>query len=338
MKRNWVQWSSYDLNTGLGGVEVHARSLARELEILGWDTKLAGPDLQALSELKSGDVLQTHGSSILPFGMMMKMRGRSTRPFLLHTLHGTTLGRMWACGEWWWIGGYLASLREILGVLFADGVAAVHGDLWLFRLAAILGKKVGICGNGWDAGARSTAELKGDTGLLQVRTKNERPCFVFIGRGEDPVKNRMALIEAVSGDLSIRLLEIPKDTGPLSSSQVLELLSQDSSVIALVLPSHYEGLPLVVLEALSQGVRVAATQRGGLKSLDGLLGLDFFEGTDSLSIKKLLNKISDQDQRERLQGTERVSQKRFRAEHNRKKLKTWREVANNCLEIVGVHC
>src|SRR5262249_41443036 len=100
---NWLQWSSIDLKNGLGGVEVHARSVARELEKKGVTVGFSQDPSEVLNP--RWDVVHTHGSAPGPKGLKSAVR--------VHTLHGTTLGRMAACGEWTWPGGYVAALREL---------------------------------------------------------------------------------------------------------------------------------------------------------------------------------------------------------------------------------
>ena len=256
----WLQWSSFDLKNGLGGAEVHARCLSRELHALGIENEMSS-DPAELSNPR-WDVIHTHGSSILPFGF-------STRARRVLTLHGTTLGRMAACHEWTWAGGYLAFAREIQAVHLADVVMAVHPRLSLYDLAGTLGKKRAVCSNGWDSG------LAPEALPVSLASQFRAPFWVYIGRGSDPVKGVSRVLEFQRLS-SVNLVAAPGEgfsdgvikTGQISSAQIQTLISLSCG---LILTSRYEGLPLVVLEALSQGVPVLTTNVGGIADLSSEL-------------------------------------------------------------------
>jgi glycosyltransferase involved in cell wall biosynthesis len=208
------------------------------------------------------DVIHTHGSSFSKRGLSRAVR--------VHTLHGTTLGRMAACGEWTWPGGYAAAFREWRGVQQADIVMGVHPDLWLFKKAKRLGKITEVCWNGWDSQGS-----QGDLGPeLKKRLENLGKFWIFVGRGSDVVKGAARLQAAMPLLPDIKWIAAPGDgfetkadvlkTGTLSTSQVRELMQMASG---LVIPSLYEGLPLVLLEALSEGLPVVSARVGGIKAL-----------------------------------------------------------------------
>ena len=311
----WLQWSSFDLKNGLGGAEVHARCLARELQVLGIENEMSSDS----SELHNPkwDVIHTHGSSILPFGF-------SSPAKRVVTLHGTTLGRMVACHEWTWVGGYLAFAREIQAVRRADVVMAVHPRLSLYELAGTLGKKRGVCSNGWDSG-QSPEPLPAD-----VAARLRSPFWVYIGRGADPVKG-VSRVQEFLKQSQVCLVAAPGDgfddsvikTGQLSSSQIQTLISMSRG---LILTSLYEGLPLVVLEALSQGVPVLTTNVGGIADLSSdLRGLfRISEKSDHEVARRLVELTSTLPQEDRANC----------ADENRKLLPRWSNVARAYLEAV----
>lgn len=264
----WLEFSHYDLRSGLGGAEVHARSLVRALCGLGVDAQISA-DPKRLKE--AWDVVHTHGSSPLPlasvFGSVRKFKW-------VHTLHGTSLGRIRACSEWFWLGGYLAYLKEIFAVLFCDVLVAVHEDLHLVKWAKMTGKPVVICGNGYDSASSEQTQLDPALrGRLREKRASGKKVAAFIGRSQDWVKGYDRFTSLIPTHPSLVLVAAPGvgessalvlSTGVLNSLQVNQLLLE---VDVLVIPSRYEGLPLVALEALALGVKVVATQVGGLKGL-----------------------------------------------------------------------
>jgi glycosyltransferase involved in cell wall biosynthesis len=323
----WLQWSTIDLKNGLGGVEVHARSLARELSKLGVETAFS----QNPSDLidPRWDVIHSHGSAPAPY---TKPKKGARQPIRVHTLHGTTLGRMSACGEWTWPGGYAAAFRELRGVLNADVVLSVHPNLWLNRIAKKKGKIHAVCWNGWDSDvlvdeASSTSDWKRNLPPLGSY-------WLFVGRGADPMKGADRLKSAIRLLPAMKWVAAPGQgfedspeiikTGVLNSAQVHELMA---SAAGLVLPSRYEGHSLVLLEALSEGVPVVATRVGGVPVLPkGLQGLVTTDSGDPRSIADAMITAI------RIPTDSESKQKR--AEINRSILPTWKSVAETSLKAV----
>lgn len=284
----WLQYSRYDLSHGLGGVEVHARSLQKEALSLGIKTEI----LRNPSDLKKSlatagissevTVIHTHGSEPL-WGearhIVKDAKKKGVRIFRVHTFHGTTLGRMWACREFFWIGGYFAYIRELLGLWQADFLVGVNRLIHFRYFARLLRKPFVVLPNAWDAEGESEKALpEAVQAQLQKWKAENRSFFVFVGRGEDPVKNveflksiwpveRSTIASGSTGRMN--LVAVPGagfsedeafHTGFLNPAQIRKLLVQSSG---LLLTSHYEGYPLVALEALAQGVSVFSTHSGG---------------------------------------------------------------------------
>ncbi|MEK6577730.1 MAG: glycosyltransferase family 4 protein, partial [Bdellovibrionota bacterium] len=260
----WLQWSTIDLEKGLGGVEVHARSLARELSKLGVKPKFSSDPKELMNS--DWDVIQTHGSG---FPAQFIRKSKSIR---IQTLHGSTLGRMFACREFFWLGGYHAELREIFGILNSDIVLSVRPNVSLFRLARKVGKINAVSWNGWDAESPEQDEIN------FAEIEKIKPFFLYIGRGIDPPKGadflNAALPELHSINSNFKLVAVPGEgfenntdvfkTGRVSSKGVSQILKLSKALIA---PSRYEGNALVLLEALAHGVPVVSTRVGAVDFL-----------------------------------------------------------------------
>lgn len=329
----WLQWAKIDLARGLGGVEVHARSLARELERLGHEVTLSQDPADLYR--RDWDVVQTHGSS-LPVDFATRVQfikmTQNDRPVYVQTVHGETLGRMTHCGEWTWLGGYYAASREYIGLSVADVVLADHDQIWMYQLAMKLGKTCQVISNGWDSYDRDRSEPEPLPAAVEdwIAKQGEQSFWIFVGRGNDNVKGVPDLLEAlrILGDQKV--MAVPGDgfeessmafsTGRLDSDQVRSAMLRSKG---LILSSHYEGLPLVVLEALSLGIPVVATQVGGLKTLSReIKGLQLVQSKNSSSLAIGLKKISQ------LETPESSEIRRERGEHNQQYLHDWKKVAS----------
>lgn len=260
----WLVWGKLDFENGLGGVEVYSRCVARELRKLGIHVLLSNDP--AAPSMDRWDVIQTHGTALFKPHL-------STQGIRLHTLHGSTFERMWACREFFWIGGYLAGFKERRGIRESDGVLSVHGNLHWANYSKRIGKPFLVCGNGWD----SAPDV-----LDRTKISVKRPAVLFIGRGDDPMKNapffsELAARSRKEGEdwswfaapgTGFESDPIVKSTGRLESADVHRWIE---SVDAVVLPSLYEGLPLVVLESLAAGTPTLASTVGGIGSLPSAL-------------------------------------------------------------------
>jgi glycosyltransferase involved in cell wall biosynthesis len=138
----------------------------------------------------------------------------------------------------------------------------------------------------------------------EVGEEADPPAVLFVGR-LSPEKGIRELVEAtrglnlvVAGDGPLRWL-VPNTLGFVSHRKVERLLSQ-AAVVAI--PSHREGLPMVLLEAMAHGRAVVATPVGGIPSLveDGKTGLLVPAG-DVAALRAAIERLlGDPDLRRRL--------------------------------------
>lgn len=326
----WLFWATIDLENGLGGVEAYARSLARELRKMGVEAVLSHNP----SDLKNEhwDVLHTHGSGI-PLFFRPPTRNRHGQPAIrVHSLHGTTLGRMHACGEWLWPGGHLATVKEVQGVLSADVVLGAHDQLYLFQLAQKLGKVAVASSNGWDPYEEDQTFTPSEA--LKKQVEKAPPYWVFLGRGSDVVKGTDILQPALSSLPHLHLLSIPGDgfasssqitpTGRLTPEEVRYVLIHSQG---LVMSSRYEGLPLALLEALGLGIPAVAPRVGGIKTLSPQLkGLFLTEELSSVALADALSQAQTLSNTETARDT--------RAEFNQKLLSSWSQIAGKAYRAV----
>jgi glycosyltransferase involved in cell wall biosynthesis len=321
----WLQWGTIDFEKGMGGVEMHVRCLARELRARGVTAEISHDPADLTGDW---DVIHTHGS-------MAVEKILSPRPGILrlHTLHGVTLDRMKACGEWLWLGGYRAYLREAAAVKKSDGVLSIHDQLSLYKRAKEDGKPTRVCGNAWDASPASVSDPSPRVRAL-LEKRGTRPMWLFIGRGADYVKGSDVLAQALSRNP--RLAEelfwaaVPGEgfenvplihpSGPLTPEEIEALLSEAQG---LVVPSRYEGLPLVALEALAQGTPVVAHAVGGLLTIpQAVQGLMLVPPGNFALLSSAIFSAPARAGRD------------ARREANRSLLPTWSKVAEQALALV----
>jgi len=315
----WLQWSKSNLEKDLGGVEEHARCVARELRRLGIEAHFSSDPAELWNS--KWDVIHTHGGTVAAV---------KTGAIHVHTLHGTTLGRMAACGEWLWPGGYLAAAREFYAVLRADLILSVHPKLSLYRFSQKIGKPSALCGNGWDSGDGPTPELPES---VREGLDSTRPLWLYVGRGDDTVKGADRVRETLRQAKNLQLMAVPGTgfeseadvfkTGRLSASEVRCLFERADGLLA---PSRYEGNSLVVLEALAAGISVISTSVGAAPFFPvGILGLQVVPSAEPREIAAAI--LAGDRANPRIERARRASV-------NRSLLPTWGSVVSIAVDAV----
>jgi glycosyltransferase involved in cell wall biosynthesis len=323
----WLEWTLRGPRGMVGGVETHLLSMASCLEKRGVEVCYSS-DPEVLFEGRDDrghfDVVRTHGAA-LPRRHLFKVR--ATQAVRIHTLHGSSLGMMAGLREWHRYTHLKAFYREISGCLRADLVASVHGSLLLHRFSPVLGSPSVVIANGWDAGV--PAEAGGVA-------RDWRGRWAFIGRLWDRVKGPDRVLAALAADDSLELVAIPGEglpdhervlkTGFLAPTVIREQLRSSRG---LLLPSRFEGLPLVVLEALAAGVPVLASRAGGTvrleqQAVEGLYWLD--DPDDAARFCSQIRRIEELEK-----GTDRAA----RGLRNQRRLWSWESCTQRLIEAVN---
>ena len=150
--------------------------------------------------------------------------------------------------------------------------------------------RIGIVFIGW-----LMNRIKGVDVLIRAfkkaRVVNDNLELMIIGDGPDRDK-----LENMAGDLPIKF------TGEISYKEIIKALGSSHM---LVLPSHEEANPRVILEAYEMGIPVIATDVGGVKEevLDGKTGILIPPG-DSDSLSEAILKLADDGDLRNKMGSE----------------------------------
>ena len=285
-------------------------------------------DLRCVRALKrilarqNPDLVHLHSSKS---GVVGRLAARSVNLKSLFTAHG------WAFTEG---SGVVRRsgcvIIEWVMARFGDGIIAVSG--YDYRLA----RKYGVIGSGVPDNDRSWLIRNGARAIQvegETQQRGGKPVrLLHVGRLER-AKNQRLLIEAVSmieRDFSLTIvgsgqlrpgLDESVDRHGLADRITFAESSQVDPYFAdadiFVLSSDYEGLPLVILEAMSAGLPVVATDVGGVGEVvsDGISGFLVNRGDARGLSEKLTRLIDDEDlRREFGQNGQRIYRDQFTEE------------------------
>jgi glycosyltransferase involved in cell wall biosynthesis len=323
----WLEWLPHDPRSIIGGVETHVLSMARCLESRGIEVEFSS-DPEVLLAGRGFDIIRTHGD-MLPRGYLLRVQ---KGPFRIHTLHGSAIGLMEGRREWHRFRHFKSFHREFSGALRSNLLGSIHPGLGLYRWFGRSATRGVVHWNGWNGIAAETPVPDAELDITKLSRS-----WMFIGRVWDPVKGADRLIKALEIDPSLELAVAPGEglpdhprvhrLGRLTPVQVRAALARSRG---LLLPSRFEGLSVVLLEALAAGVPVVASRVGGNPYVESCQprGLHWFRSPDDAG--SLIDDI--QYATRQSADSERVA----RAEWNRAHLWSWEQCTDLLLKAVRV--
>lgn len=284
-------WHYTDLNIhGIGGVEAFIRNTTSYFLARGC-TVHVGTTLPPV--LPSAHwILHTHGD-FLPNVSQIRKFPQSCH--WIHIAHGTSIGRVLACKEFFSFSGYRGILRDYVCSRFADRIICVSPSAQkeinvYFR---IRGKTTIVVPNGAD-----------EQIFQPLKSICENHRLLFIGRANDRVKNMERLIEAcqqvASRNDSFELAVAPginanptdsfiNNVGPCFNEGLFEQFTRSRG---LILSSLYEGDSLALREAKATGIPILASHIPQIhETLKDYPNALFFNPYDAVDIAKCIEKL-----------------------------------------------
>ncbi len=238
----------------------------------GRDLALA---LRARRLLRAADVVHLHSSKAGAVGRLAALGLRSARPRILFTPHG------WS----WYVGGRLATAYRVFerwAARVTDIVTVVSAEE-LAAGRAVLGRgaRIELIENGVDTeryapagpiAERDAAPLVVQVGRLSPQKGQDRSVRALAGCGDPSVRLRFVGDGPDAGALA----ELATELGVRDRVEFIGSADPRPHLRAadvVVLPSRWEGMSLVLLEAMAVGTAVVATGCGGSADVLGDAGV-----------------------------------------------------------------
>lgn len=262
-----VQYTDLNLNS-VGGVETHIAQISKALIKRNIPVLLGASHFENLNKKQySKIILQTHGDRWpdLKFIKHKALNLLNQNNFKwVHIAHGNTLERMKSCNEWKSFSGWKGALRDYSNILLSHAVVGVadHAITELKKYYPYLGK-TSVIHNGVNHEIFKPAS--------EISSK---PRILFLGRYWDRVKNLRTLLKVSrkihreNPDFQLWIAPDFDTTEPfihnLEKLNAIDLNKTLHEVRALVIPSTYEGDPLVAREAMAVGIPILGARIPGI--------------------------------------------------------------------------
>jgi glycosyltransferase involved in cell wall biosynthesis len=261
------QYTNLNLNN-VGGVETHIIQTSKALEKIGFSVKMGRHSISPI-EFSNYDkiFIQTHGDLWFNYDLLKQKFNSLTKRkniFNIHIAHGNTLERMNACNEWKSISGWKGAIRDYSAIMMSNAVIGVsdHAISELKKYYPYFGKTK-VIRNGVDQ------EI-----FQPLHNLSDKPRVLFLGRYWDRVKNLKSLLKVSRKihreypDFQLWVAPDYDSTEPfvhdLEKLNPTKLNEAFQQVRALIIPSYYEGDPLVAREAMAVGIPIIASNIPGI--------------------------------------------------------------------------
>lgn len=223
------------------------------------------------------DVIHTHSGFYTPRFIRMQLN-RGPRQRWVHTLHGIATDYLLRCGAWLNWRSYWCSFTEAMWGHYADRTIAVSRKAkeQARRYYRVAPGKIEVVYNGHEPTVRDEADREATRRKYGLGP--EHVVVLFVGRGYDKVKGTELIQETMkrlyARNPRVRLMAMPGDgfatapwlvrTGPVAHEATAGYYQAGD---ILVNASLSEGLPLTVVEAMANGLAIAAAPAGGIPEI-----------------------------------------------------------------------
>jgi len=276
------------------------------------------------------DIVHTHNSKA---GFLGRLAARLARcPAIIHTVHGFAFHEQVG-----WLGRRVYLTAERKASSWCDRMIVVSQPLrdWALRARVASAEKMRLIYSGIDidafSGVQASADLARSLGVKPGDMVVGIVSKLWEGKGHDLLLQSVArlsrqwpqirLLVVGEGKLERQLRERAASLGLREIALFTGFRSDIPEITALfdiaVLPSLFEGMGRVVLEAMAAGKPVVASRVGGIPDLvqDGVTGLLFPPGDVAALTEQLGRLLNDPDLRRRMgEAGRRQVDERFSAQ------------------------